>query len=306
MTNSLPKNLHPKNSHTITPPRGIDHLVLASHDLDALAEGYRRLGFTVGQRNRHPWGTENHIVQVAGAFLELLGVADAGKIPERGDRQFSFGAHMRDFIAGGDGMAMLVLESRNTAVDVAAFRAARIGDFEPFFFERMGVKSDGTTARVAFTIGFAEMADAPRAGFCVCQQHEPQNFWNPAAQVHPNGVSAIASVVMVADDPSDTHEFLGAFIGQREMRATSFGIELETGRGLVEVLSPAAFRFRFGQDAPVKAGQGPQFAAVSFRCASISAVAGHLAGVHLPFGLHMGQVVVPASAMHGVVLAFCE
>ena len=294
------------HAHPLTPPRGTDHLVLVASDLAGLAETYRRLGFTVGQRNRHPWGTENHIVQFNGAFLELLGVGDAGKIPERSGRSYSFGAHMRDFIAGGDGMAMLVLESRNTAVDVEAFRNARIGDFEPFFFERMGMKADGTQARVAFTIGFAEMAGAPRAGFCVCQQHEPQNFWNPAAQIHTNGVSGIASVVMVADDPSDAHEFLGAFIGQREMRATSFGIELETGRGLVEVLSREAFRFRFGQEAPVKAGQGTQFAAVTFRCASTSAVAGLLDSVHLPFGQHVGHVIVPASVAHGVVLAFSE
>ena len=41
--------------------RGLDHIVHAVRDLDAAAELYRRLGFTVGARNRHPWGTHKHI-----------------------------------------------------------------------------------------------------------------------------------------------------------------------------------------------------------------------------------------------------
>ncbi len=43
--------------------RRIDHLVLAVRDLDAAGLFYERLGFQVGARNRHPWGTENRIVQ---------------------------------------------------------------------------------------------------------------------------------------------------------------------------------------------------------------------------------------------------
>ncbi|HME30252.1 MAG TPA: VOC family protein [Pseudolabrys sp.] len=55
-------------------PRGLDHIVHAVRDLDAAADLYRRLGFNVGARNRHPWGTHNHIVQLPGFFIELLAV----------------------------------------------------------------------------------------------------------------------------------------------------------------------------------------------------------------------------------------
>ena len=53
-------------------PRRIDHLVIAVHDLDGAAAFYQRLGFQVGARNRHPWGTENRIVQFSASFLELI------------------------------------------------------------------------------------------------------------------------------------------------------------------------------------------------------------------------------------------
>jgi catechol 2,3-dioxygenase-like lactoylglutathione lyase family enzyme len=62
--------------------RGLDHIVHAVRDLDAAAGLYRRLGFQVGSRNRHPrtWGTQNHIVQLPGTFIELLSVADTTEI----------------------------------------------------------------------------------------------------------------------------------------------------------------------------------------------------------------------------------
>ena len=59
-------------------PRGLDHIVHAVRDLESAADLYRRLGFTVGARNRQPreWGTQNHIVQTPDTFIELLAVVD--------------------------------------------------------------------------------------------------------------------------------------------------------------------------------------------------------------------------------------
>ncbi len=64
--------------------RGLDHIVHAVRDLDAAADFYRRLGFTVGARNRHPWGTHNHIVQLPGFFIELLTFAEPEKLGDDG------------------------------------------------------------------------------------------------------------------------------------------------------------------------------------------------------------------------------
>ncbi len=85
--------------------RGLDHIVHAVRDLDAAVDLYRRLGFTVGARNRHPraWGTQNHIVQLPGTFVELLAVADASGIAPHAPRHFSFGAFNRDFLGARAG-----------------------------------------------------------------------------------------------------------------------------------------------------------------------------------------------------------
>src|SRR5215470_5131777 len=98
-------------------PRGLHHVTHAVRDLDALAEAYRRLGFTVGARNRHTWGTHNRIVQLDGFYIELLEVAEPEKIVPHGERSFSFGAFNRDFLAHRQRLAMLALESSDAGAD---------------------------------------------------------------------------------------------------------------------------------------------------------------------------------------------
>ena len=106
-------------------PHGLDHIVHAVRDLDAAAELYRRAGFTVGARNRHPWGTHNRIVQLKNCFIEILTVAEPEKIPPHGARSFSFGAFNRDFLAAREGLSMLILNSRDAARGCAFVRGGR-------------------------------------------------------------------------------------------------------------------------------------------------------------------------------------
>jgi Glyoxalase-like domain len=170
--------------------RGLDHIVHAVRDLDAEADFYRRAGFTVGAQNKHSWGTHNHIVQFPGFFVELLNLGEPELIVRHAPRLFSFGDFLQSFLSRGEGLAMLVLEGRGAAADAEAFRLADIGDFQVFDFEREAKRPNGATVKVAFSLAFAADEKAGDAGFFTCQQHYPENFWNPAFQEHLNGVTA--------------------------------------------------------------------------------------------------------------------
>ncbi len=93
-------------------PRGLDHIVHAVRDLDAAAALYRGLGFTVGARNKHPWGTHNCIVQFPGVFIELLTLAEPDKLGTDGFSKL-FGAFTGDFLKRDQGLSLLILESRD-------------------------------------------------------------------------------------------------------------------------------------------------------------------------------------------------
>ncbi|MDJ1156851.1 VOC family protein [Chelatococcus sp. SYSU_G07232] len=282
-------------------PRGIDHLVFAVRDLDAAGAFHERLGFTVGARNRHPWGTENRIVQFPGVFLELITVGEGAEIAPHGPRSFSFGAFVRDYLARREGLAMLVLESKDAAADAAAFRAAGVGDFDTFFFERRARRPDGSETQVAFTLAFAEDLRAPQAGFFVCQQHFPENFWNPAFQRHPNGATGITAAVMVAENPSDHHAFLSAFTGERDMRATSLGVTIGLPRGRIEVLTPAAAAEIYGF---AETSAEPRLIGFAVAVPDLREQARRLGESGIAFLDRGGRLTVPSGRAFGAAITF--
>jgi len=262
--------------------------VHAVNDLDGAGEVYARLGFTVGARNRHPWGTHNRIIQFPGVFIELLALGEMDHIPPPRPRSLSFGAFTRGFLAKGEGLSMLVLEGKG-ATDAEAFRAAGIGDFDVFDFEREGKRPDGAAVKVAFSLAFAQDERAPDTGFFTCQQHYPENFWNPAFQRHANGVTGVAGVVFVAENPSDHHIFLKAFAGVSDLKATSAGIAIETPRGEIQAMDPP------------DTSRGMRLAAIRFAVRDLGLAREKLGASATE---HMGRLVVDPAAAHGAALVF--
>jgi catechol 2,3-dioxygenase-like lactoylglutathione lyase family enzyme len=282
-------------------PRGIDHLVLTVRDLDAAAAFYRRLGFQVGPRNRHPWGTANHIIQFQGCFLELIGVEDREKIPPHLGRSFSFGAFVRDALEQGEGLAMLVLDSADAAADAGSFERAGIGGFEPVSFSRLGTRPDGSSVHVAFTLAFAVDRLAREIGFFVCQQHYPENFWNPVFQTHANGARAITAAMMIAENPSAHAEFLFHFTGEHDLVSNSSGIAVETARGSIEVLTSPAWRYRTGLAA---SDEPARLAGFQVGVPDLAALADRLRAERIAFSLHAGAVVVSPEDAFGTAILF--
>lgn len=284
-----------------TNARGLDHLVIGVADLDAAGSFYEKLGFRVGARNRHPWGTENRVVQFPGAFLELITVGDGTLIPPHAPRRFSFGAFVRDALARGEGMSMLVLESRDAAGDANGFRAAGIGDFEPFFFERQARRPDGSEVRVAFSLAFAQNDAAPDCGFFLCQQLEPQNFWNPAFQQHENGASGLSAVFLVAQAPAAQAGFLGAFSGAESFATSEAGLRLPLPRGRLEVMTPEAAAAAMLDH---ESRQQTEFAGFAVTVPDLEPVGAGLAEHGIAHRRDGAHIVVPASTALGCAIVF--
>ena len=198
---------------------------------------------------------------------------------------------------------MLALESRDAAADNAAFRAAGIGDFETFRFEREGRSADGAPIRLAFSLVFATDPLSPDTGFFACQEHFPENFWNPALQQHPNTAAAVAAAVMVAENPSDHHVFLSALAGERDIQASSTGITVPTPRGAIQVMDPTAFRVQFGVEAP-DVTSGARMAALRLAVRDFGAAVTALQAGGVAAQMRMGRIVVGPEVAAGATLVF--
>lgn len=282
--------------------RGLDHIAHAVRDLDRAADFYRSIGFTVGTRNRHPWGTHNCIVQFPGFFIEVLTLAEPDKL---GDDGFStlFGKFNGDFLKKHEGFSILLLESRDAVSDEKTFREQRIAASSVMKFEREGKRPDGSAVKLAFSLVFARDPLAPQTGFAVCQHHFPENFWNPAFQKHANGATGIAGVVFVAENPTDHHIFMSAFAGERDLQSTSSGISIATSHGEIQVMDPTAYRIHFGIEPPSVAA-GMRLCALRFTAPDLKTVEASLKSGQVGHSHHMERIVVaPAEAM-GAALVF--
>ncbi|MFC4173761.1 VOC family protein [Microvirga sp. GCM10011540] len=282
--------------------RRIDHLVVAVHDLDEASSLYQRLGFQVGARNRHPWGTENRLVQLQSSFIELIALGEGAEIPPHEEGRFSFGAFLRDYLEQRQGLAMLVLDSGDAEADARAFAESGIGAFEPFFFERRGRRPDGTPTQVAFTLAFARSEAAPQASFFVCQHHFPENFWNPEFQRHDNKAVDIAAVAFAAPEPQRHADFLAAFTGSEPRRVADRDVSFPLKGAHLDVMTPDDAAEVYGS-VEVDPAQ-PSLAAFSVRVEDIGRQGRWLDAAEIPYQ-HIGsRIVVPASAAFGVAIAF--
>ena len=282
--------------------RRIDHLVVAVQDLDKAGSFYQNLGFQVGARNRHPWGTENRIIQFPGSFIELITIGEKAVIAPHGSGAFSFGAFIRDYLMDREGLAMLVLDSQDAKTDAALFAERGIGSFEPFQFERSGRRPDGSETKVAFTLAFASAENSPKAGFFVCQHHFPENFWNPEFQRHANGAIQIGSVALAAPAPERLRTFLTAFTGVQPASPDEDDLSFRLGESHIDVLTPDDAAEIYGS---VEAElDQPSFVAFSARVEDIHVQAKALDLADIPYQ-HIGsRLIVPASAAFGVAIAF--
>lgn len=278
--------------------RGIDHVIHLVRDLDVAAAFYEKLGFIVGGRNRHPFGTHNRIVQLDGSYIELLEVAEPEKIKGEGGPT-SFAHFHRDFLArNGEGLSGLVLSSADAKADKVAFDKAGFGEFPVLDFARMGKRPDGSEAELSFSLAFLREPATADVLTLVCQHKQPENFWFKALQAHENGVARVDSVVLTADSPADHQYFLQAWTGIRDPRSTSLGVTAETPRGSVQITEPTPFADAFGVAA--KATAGLRLSAVLFdgdqgkirQAISRSGIAAQE---------RRGRLVIHA---HGAVLAF--
>ena len=251
--------------------KGINHLVLAGHDLEAMRSQYAGLGFTVTPRGQHPFGTGNSLIQLNGSYLELLAVTAPQDIPEHRAGHFSFAAFNRDYLAQHEGFSMLVLDTPDARADGKAWRAAGLQTYEPFDFSRTARLADGQEITVSFSLAFVSHPAAPRLGLFACQHHTPGYFAQPRYMQHGNGATAVADVWIVGDTAPDLAGFMKTITGAKatgEDPAISDDpsvTTLQTRFGAIVLARPPAFESAFGLAAP-HPQDGPHLAALTLAC----------------------------------------
>jgi len=124
---------------------GIDHAVVVTRDLDAAAENWKRLGFTVSPRGTHSakMGSGNYTIMLDPDYIELLGVLT----------ETEHNAPTRSFLAErGEGIERVAFTAIDSAAGAEEIRARGYAALGPTDFERPVTMPDGTRSAAKFRV----------------------------------------------------------------------------------------------------------------------------------------------------------
>lgn len=229
--------------------RSIDHLVFPTADLQCARERLSALGFTVAADALHPFGTKNACVFFAdGTYLEPLAVAqrETYEAAARGGNVFLARDLAYRFRSGDEGFSAVALKTDNAASDRERFVERGISAGDNLTFSRPFQDEGGKVVEASFELAFAADLRSPDCFFFSVQRLVPLTTDRTGLEKHANGCVGLRQLILTERNPSDFQYLLQDLMGQREVNAHSFGLEIMAGNAGICVLNSAGLKGFFG------------------------------------------------------------
>lgn len=286
-------------------PLGLEHPLVVSDNLDALAERYRAMGFAPTRKGYHPWGTGTQLVLFPDNFIELMGIENHFLIDEPSETGFRFGHLIADQLNRREGIAMIALHSDDAVADAATVTARGVEPDGPVNFRREVTLSDGTQDEAVVSLAMLIDWERPQLSHFICQRHRPEFVWVPEWMQHPNGAQTIERVVYAAAEPYALWQRFAGIWGEATLTDLGNGFSVATSGGELLVLDRPSAEARF---APVEMPSGwrdsPCAVAITVRVADINRVHLMMMQNRVPH-LRLAELVrIPSTHAGNVILDF--
>jgi len=225
---------------------GIDHPLIAVHDIEQLRDRLISMGFNMTAIGKHPWGTSTSLAMFEGCLIEIMGIYDASLIDDVPAGDFRFGRHVHEHLQQREGVALTALHSTDSQAD--AQKAQQVG-FQVaghLEFGRDVTLPDGRKDRTKTTLALMPDVRWPRLSFFLCQQHRPELVYVPEWLEHRNSVHGICGISILAEMDSQQAlvEKLEALYGK--VRSIEGGYQLDTANGRIRLLTSQQIETEMG------------------------------------------------------------
>lgn len=273
---------------------GVDHVMVTVRDLDASAETWRRLGFTVSPRGTHSphLGSGNYTIMFGEDYLELLGILT----------ETEHNRPMREFLREREGVERIAFTTDDAAAGVREVQARGLNADGPVHFGRPVELPGGKLGEAKFNVFRWPLDQAPGGiRIFACEHLTRDTVWVPAWQSHANGVRRILRVEVLTGDPAAAAAQFGRLIDEQPItEADAWRVRSGGNRAEILFYDAAGFARRYPE--AVRKGAAPE-GAVALVLASDD-----LPGATQALGAvgvaHGGVVSAPAHAANGIIVSF--
>jgi catechol 2,3-dioxygenase-like lactoylglutathione lyase family enzyme len=273
---------------------GVDHVVVTVRDLDASADIWRGLGFTLSPRGTHSplLGTGNYTIMFREDYLELLSVLN----------ETEQNRPTRDFLAEREGIERTAFTTDDAAAGAADIKARGYEPLGPVHFGRPVDLPNGSKSEAKFNVFRWPLAERPGGmRIFACQHLTRETVWIPEIMTHANGATRIARIEILSSDAKAAAQHMSRLIDEPATETAGDWMVRSGGRRADFVfVEPAAFATRY--PAAVREGavkDGAVALAIATGDVTRAAKALGAAGI-----VHDGVVSVPAKSANGVILTF--
>ncbi|MCB9460749.1 MAG: VOC family protein [Anaerolineaceae bacterium] len=206
--------------------KGIDHLVIGVHDLEATTESYRELGFTVSPGGKHPAATYNSLIGFQdGSYIELLGFYETAPEHPWWDLLHNRGGGLIDFC----------MQTDDIHSDYAQLKAAGVTMTELTDLSR--VRPDGY--ELAWINNKVKGVYQGLVPFII-EDKTPRDERVPKERAHNNGVVGIDTLTLIASDLDLVQRVYTPLLGHSGTPTTDADLD---ARGMVYTFGPHKLRF---------------------------------------------------------------
>lgn len=241
----------------------LDHVVVGVPDLVSARARLSALGFQVQADAHHPFGTGNcNVFFENGTYFEPLGITDR-------DAELAALKTTNPFVRryyayrfrNGYGPIMVAFTTDSAQRARETFEAEGISAGDILSFTREQAMPDGSITTIGVHLAVSASELAPDITLFCCEHLSRDILWQHERLVHPNGAKGIARVIAVETNPTDFQYLFQLTTGDRDLRTTSAGMEMDLPNALINVVSPTAYHAMAGEEIGPR-GRGPRIEAV--------------------------------------------
>ncbi len=197
---------------------GLDHILIATTDLDRAAKAWKALGFTVSERGFHEgWATANHCIMFGDHYIEIIGRQGPGTAPPGFDDSLSAGRPLCGiaFAAPDGAEAARCLNEMGVETDAVADLSRQAPP--PFSDQR--VSFELVRPRETAVFGLPSF---------VCVHKTRDLVWQPALLQHANAATEVTSFSAPVDKADDgVLARYRALIGERCAAPVPDGVQVD-------------------------------------------------------------------------------